>query len=271
MRPMARANSTNCPFQRPQGPPGSLPSIPQTALEESGMCLPREKCAWEALLEIKGWTERLVLDSSSLELWFAASLSSISALGPHCLCPRPHHPHQSQCCLHLVGVSCNSHSLGPSGSPCLSLPSETPYFFVLASDSVSLGLSWTGPNSHLLYLTGRVPPCRQCSGSVPRLEQVTAAVDLSIAPLPFNCSQLQTRAGAWIIQAPPTSLAEIDPRGPGMNEAHGGHVMISYKYLPLFGLVALGCEAFQLRGCVRRGPVAKGAECVQTADLYVGR
>lgn len=166
------------------------------------------------------------------------------------LCPRPslslptpHHPHQSQCCLHLVGVSCNSHSLGPSGSPCLSLPSETPYFFVLASDSVSLGLSWTGPNSHPLYLTGRVPPCRQCSGSVPRLEQVTAAVDLSIAPLPFNCSQLQTRAGAWIIQAPPTSLAEIDPRGPGMSEAHGGHVMISCKYLPLFGPPCSTCSS----------------------------
>lgn len=41
-----RLSSTNSPFQRPQGPPGSLlTALPQTALEESGVWLPqREMC-----------------------------------------------------------------------------------------------------------------------------------------------------------------------------------------------------------------------------------
>lgn len=66
-------------------------------------------------------------------------------------------------------------------------------------------------------------------GPVPRLEQVIAAVDLSIAPLPFNCSQLQTMVGPWIRDAS-TSPAEMDPGGAG-DEVHEGHAVIPHKCL----------------------------------------
>jgi hypothetical protein len=79
------------------------------------------------------------------------------------------------------------------------------HFSVLVSDPVSQELNWANlPTSGAL--NGRMTQCRQCLGPVPRLGQVTAAVDLSIAPLPFNCSQLQTMVGPWIRDTPPNQL-----------------------------------------------------------------
>lgn len=76
-----------------------------------------------------------------------------------------------------------------------------------------------------------MPQCRQCLGPVPRLGQVTAAVALSIAPLPFNCSKLQTIVGPQIRDSL-YSPAQMDPRGQRMRLSRA---MISYRRPPLSG------------------------------------
>lgn len=150
---MTRPSSTTSPFQRPQGPPRTLPRVPpKTAPEESGMRLPQREMYMGsppgdggmdgkafAGLNWSGpqygvWSGSLICCILKFNLCLRPSLSQYLSM------PSP------PTSLSVFGIWWESFvslkGVGLSMSPCLSPPSEILYFSLLASDSVSLELSW---------------------------------------------------------------------------------------------------------------------------------